>query len=167
MVCDSLGKLVAKNIVVVDKQMAQKFGASRFCVFLPSVEGLTGIDSIETTKLLTNNQKPDFVVAIDSLCANDVSRLGFTIQLSDAGISPGAGVGNKKEVLNQKTLGVPVLCLGVPLLISASSLCATQNGFYNHFTPKEIDFVVEKCASTIACALNKSIYPKQILSLYD
>lgn len=163
MVCDSLGKLVCKDIVVIKKEMANELNCPIISVFLPSVEGVTGLNSFELTKLVVKNKKPDLVIAIDSLTAKDFSRLGFTIQLSDAGISPGKGVENPKGNLNKNTLGVPVLSLGVPLLISTEDLGCSSECFYSHFTPKEIDFVIDKCSKVISKALNKSLYSKEIL----
>ena len=167
MTCDSLGKLVTSNLIVLDQTFAKESKLDRFCVLNPGVEGVTGINSFEIIKALTAQINPDFVIAIDSLTANDVSRLGFTIQLSDAGIKPGGGVKDCNNVLNQQTLGVPVLSVGVPLLISIENLTGVQSkSFYQHFTPKEIDFVLRKCSKIIADALNSILYSSQILKLF-
>lgn len=166
MTCDSLGKLVTQELVVLDDELVSQFSSLKVCILNPGVEGVTGINSFDLIKSAVNCLKPNLLVAIDSLTANDISRLGFSVQLSDSGINPGGGVGKKQHVLNQETLGVPVLSIGVPLLISIENLTdnVQTNSFYRHFTPKEIDYVVEKCARIISSALNSSFYLPQVLN---
>lgn len=78
------------------------------------VMGLTGIETSEIVKGIVKNVKPDLVIAIDALAARKTSRINTTIQISDTGISPGSGVGNTRMALNEETLGVPVIAIGVP-----------------------------------------------------
>lgn len=167
MVCDSLGDLVCRNLCVVDKQTAQQLNNGCISYLLPSVEGLTGINSFDLVQATIKTVKPNCVVVIDSLTATNVNRLGLTFQCSDAGISPGGGVGNGRHYLNKACLGVPVLSLGVPLLINVCDLCSCNcQMLYNYFTPKEIDFVIKKCASIISRAINQTVYSPQILDVY-
>jgi spore protease len=66
--------------------------------------------------------KPDLVIAVDALAARKTSRINATIQISDTGINPGAGLGNRRMPLNRKTLGVPVIAVGVPTVVDAATL---------------------------------------------
>jgi len=86
------------------------------------VMGLTGIETAEIIKGVTDRIKPDLVIAIDALAARRTNRVNSTIQISDAGINPGAGVGNKRMELSEQALGVPVIAIGVPTVVDAATL---------------------------------------------
>jgi len=88
----------------------------------PGVMGLTGIETAEIIKGVTDRVKPDLVIAIDALAARRTNRVNSTIQISDTGINPGAGVGNKRMALSEESLGVPVLAIGVPTVVDAATL---------------------------------------------
>ena len=84
--------------------------------------GMTGIETVEVVKGVTDRVKPDLVIAIDALAARKVSRVNSTIQLSNTGVAPGAGVGNKRKTLNKDSLGVPVIAIGVPTVVDAATM---------------------------------------------
>ena len=86
----------------------------------PNVMGVTGVDSFEIIKNVVLEIKPDFVIAIDSLCARNIERLNHTIQITTAGITPGSGIGNNKKELSFDTLNIPVIAIGVPTVVEAS-----------------------------------------------
>lgn len=88
----------------------------------PGVMGMTGIETVEVVKGVTDRVKPDLVIAIDALAARKVSRVNSTIQLSNTGVAPGAGVGNKRKTLNKDSLGVPVIAIGVPTVVDAATM---------------------------------------------
>ena len=88
----------------------------------PGVMGITGIETGEIVKAVTKKLKPSLVIAIDALAARKFTRINTTIQMSDTGINPGAGVGNKRMLLSKETLGVPVLAIGVPTVVDAATL---------------------------------------------
>ncbi len=88
----------------------------------PGVMGLTGIETGEIIKSLVEKIKPSLLIAIDALAARRSSRINATIQMSDTGVAPGAGVGNKRMELNQETLGIPVIAIGVPTVVDAATL---------------------------------------------
>ena len=83
---------------------------------------MTGIETVEVVKGVTDRVKPDLVIAIDALAARKVSRVNSTIQLSNTGVAPGAGVGNKRKTLNKESLGVPVIAIGVPTVVDAATM---------------------------------------------
>lgn len=88
----------------------------------PGVMGLTGIETGEIVKGIVEKIKPDLVIAIDALASRKMDRVSTTIQLSDTGISPGSGIGNKRIGLNENYLGVPVLAIGVPTVVDAATM---------------------------------------------
>ncbi len=90
------------------------------------VLGDTGIESAEIIKGVVNQIKPDLVIAIDALSASSASRLGTTVQMSDVGISPGSGVGNHRYEISLQTLGVPVVSVGIPTVVSTSVICGKK-----------------------------------------
>jgi len=92
------------------------------CALAPGVMGITGIETAEIVKGVTQRVKPDLIIAIDALAARRTSRINATIQISDTGINPGAGMGNKRVSINESTMGVPVIAIGVPTVVDAATL---------------------------------------------
>lgn len=88
----------------------------------PGVLGLTGIETVEVIKGVVEKIKPDLVVCIDALASRKMERLNRTIQIGNTGIAPGSGVGNKRKELSEKSLGVPVIAIGVPTVVDAATM---------------------------------------------
>lgn len=88
----------------------------------PGVMGLTGIETGEIIQGIVNKIHPDLIIAIDALAARKTNRINATIQISDTGVNPGSGVGNKRMSLSEETLGVPVIAIGVPTVVDAATL---------------------------------------------
>ncbi len=88
----------------------------------PGVLGTTGIESAEIIRGIVDKIKPKMIIAIDSLCSKSVSRINKSIQISDTGIVPGGGVGNARDELSEKTLGIPVVAIGVPTVVEMASI---------------------------------------------
>ena len=88
----------------------------------PGVMGITGIETGEILKGIVERLHPSLLIAIDALAARRSNRINAAIQLSDTGISPGAGVGNKRMMLDQESLGIPVIAIGVPTVVDAATL---------------------------------------------
>ena len=151
---DALGPLAADHTVVTRHLVAhlpETFGDFRpVAAMTTGVLGNTGLESGELVAAVCDHLHPAAVIAVDALAARSASRLGTTIQLSNTGIVPGSGVGNHRKALNQETLHVPVLAVGVPTVIRAATLCADLGGEpeeqerLQHLvvTPKEIDSLI-------------------------
>lgn len=88
----------------------------------PGVLGTTGIETQEILKGIVDNVKPKLIIAIDSLASKSIDRISSSVQLSDTGIIPGAGVGNKRRELSKETLGVPVIGVGIPTVVELATL---------------------------------------------
>ena len=124
---DALGPKVAEKIMVtrhLDAVMPEAIDDSicRVAAIAPGVLGLTGIETGEVIKSLVDRIKPDLVVCIDALASRKIERVNRTIQISDTGISPGAGVGNHRMKINEETLGVRVIAIGVPTVVDAATI---------------------------------------------
>lgn len=113
---DSLGTLVCKKINIT----LGLGGCPNIMAFCPSVLGLTGIETYDIVRGVVDRVKPTHLIIIDSLCAGSAGRLGKSIQLSNTGLCPGSGIGNKRKCID-KTLAKNVASVGVPLLIYAST----------------------------------------------
>lgn len=90
----------------------------------PGVLGTTGIETLEILKGIVDNVHPKLLIVIDALASRSIERISSTIQLADTGITPGAGVGNKRKDLSKQTLGIPVIALGIPTVVDAATIAA-------------------------------------------
>ncbi len=118
------------------------------------VTGKTGIESAEQIKCIAEKTGVDFIIVIDSLACSDTNRLCRTIQITDSGISPGAGVGNSRKELNEATTGKKVIAIGVPTVIDYEA--ETENLMV---TPRNIDILVDEFAETIGYGISHALNP--------
>ena len=97
-----------------------KDGMRSVSALAPGVLGLTGIETAEIIKGVVDRIQPELIIAVDALASRAVERIGTTLQLADTGISPGSGIGNKRAGINQESMGVPVIAIGVPTVVPAA-----------------------------------------------
>ena len=124
---DALGPKVVEKIMVTRhiKELmpdALEDYVRSVCALAPGVLGITGIETGEIVKAVVEKIKPDLVICIDALGSRKLERVNRTIQIGDTGISPGAGVGNNRMQINEKSLGVKVLAVGVPTVVDAATI---------------------------------------------
>ena len=124
---DALGPKVINNIDVtrhILEYAPQEINPNSIAVsaIAPGVMGMTGIESSEIIKGIIDKIKPDALIAIDALAARRVERINKTIQISNAGIHPGSGVGNRRKGLTKETLGIPVIAIGIPTVVETAVL---------------------------------------------
>lgn len=176
---DALGPKALSHIIVtrhLKSEEATFFKSMNFfdiSALAPGVLSQTGIETMECIKSITDKIKPSLVIAIDALATGDVSRLGSVIQISDTGISPGSGVGNRRSSLNKKSLGIPVISIGVPTVVDAISLTRnmcehcdteiiskeTQKEYENMFvTPKDCDKIIAFMSQLIGYSINTAFH---------
>ncbi len=135
---------------------------------VPGVLGKTGIETYDIIACTAKRVNPSVIIAIDALAARSPHRLCRTVQLSDSGICPGAGVNNCRRELSFKTVGVPVIAVGIPTVIDADGLFKKENMKENMMvTPKEIDLLVEKSAAFLSRALNIYLQPSLDISVIE
>ena len=172
---DALGPRMADRVLAtrhIGGELARLSGLDGLrpvAVLAPGVLGSTGVESGEAVAALTAALHPAAVIAVDALAARSLSRLGCTVQLTDAGISPGEGVGNRRPALSWESLGAPVIALGVPTVVDAAALAAglmggdppseavAPRGAAMIVTPREIDLLVDRAARVLAMAVNRAL----------
>ena len=126
---DSLGPKVVDKVIVtrhifeLDEKQIDK-GISNICALSPGVMGTTGIETSDIIKAIIEKIQIDYVIVIDALAASDIKRVNKTIQVTNAGISPGSGVGNQRKELSKDTLGVPVIAIGIPTVVDAATIAS-------------------------------------------
>lgn len=124
---DSLGPKVIDDILVTRHIKSTLPGSIKdkvrnVAAIAPGVMGVTGIETLEVVKGITDSIKPQLIIAIDALAARKVSRINSTIQICNTGVAPGGGVGNKRATLNKSSLGTTVIAIGVPTVVDAATL---------------------------------------------
>ena len=167
---DALGPEVVGNLRIT-RHVVKEYGKAAFekekvhmvSGIVPGVMAQTGMETLEIVRGVVEETQPDVVVAIDALAARSSKRLNRTIQISDAGIHPGSGVGNHRHSLTRETIGVPVVAIGVPTVVDAATIVydavrdtnAVPPGLNSMFvTPKYIDETIKHLSFTISEALN-------------
>ncbi|MDD6796580.1 MAG: GPR endopeptidase [Clostridiaceae bacterium] len=124
---DALGPKVTEGIMVTRHLKAVMPDAIddsvvQVAAIAPGVLGITGVETGEIIKGLVERIKPDVIVCVDALASRKIERVNKTIQISDTGIAPGAGVGNHRMQINEETLGVKVIAIGVPTVVDAATI---------------------------------------------
>lgn len=167
---DALGPEVVGNPKIT-RHLVREYGRAAFeqervhlvSGIVPGVMAQTGMETLEIIRGVVEETGPDLVVAVDALAARSSKRLNRTIQISDAGIHPGSGVGNHRNSLTRETIGVPVVALGVPTVVDAATIVydvtgdreSIQPGLNSMFvTPKDVDETIKRLSFTISEALN-------------
>lgn len=184
---DSLGPKCASMIFAtrhITGELLKVTGFSNLrsvTAFSTGVLGETGAESAEVIKGIANVVKPDFIITVDALAARSTERLGTTVQMCNTGIVPGSGVGNSRQMINETTVGVPVISIGVPTVVDAATLIYDYAGIDVErkelpekakammVTPREVDLMIERAAKltslAINCALQSEISPEDMLAL--
>ncbi len=124
---DALGPKAAESVLVTRhllEYMPEEIDnrLRSVCALSPGVLGITGVETSEIIKGLVERVKPSLVIAVDALCSRRMERVNSTIQITNTGITPGAGIGNRRMEINEKVLGVPVVAIGVPTVVEAATI---------------------------------------------
>lgn len=155
----------------IDKSLSEEIGLGELrsvAGFVPGVLGRTGLEAAESVKGIAKSVSPSAVIVVDALAARRLSRLGTTVQLSDTGIIPGSGVGNARKEITERSLGIPVISVGIPTVVDVETLVNDLTGAKSNIpeenrnmiiTPREIDIVIERASELIGMAINKALQP--------
>ncbi|WP_405345506.1 GPR endopeptidase [Ruminococcus sp.] len=178
---DALGPKAASKVLAtrhIQGEIARSTGLDKLRAVAVVNTGVTGQTGIETGELLQGvikNIRPSAVIAVDALASRRLERLGCTVQISNTGIAPGAGVGNRRIRIDQDTMGVPVIAVGVPTVVDALTLAfdlldisdekegrelsdaVSPQGRSMVVTPKEIDLLIDRAAHLISLAINMAL----------
>ncbi len=183
---DAFGPKTASRVLAtrhITGEIARSAGLGNLrsvAVVATGVLGQTGIETAEMLSGIVEKIKPSCVIAVDALASRRLSRLGCTVQMSDSGISPGAGVGNRRLSISRQTLGVPVISIGVPTVVDAVTLAndltgcecsetVEPRGAKMIVTPQEIDLIIDRSSHLVAhsinCALQSHLSHSLLLEL--
>lgn len=178
---DALGPKAASKVLAtrhISGEIARSTGLDRLRAVAVMNTGVTGQTGIETGELLLGIIKrirPSALIVVDALASRRLERLGCTVQISDTGISPGAGVGNHRVRINAETMGIPVIAIGVPTVVDALTLAfdlldiddekrgvelsekVSPEGRTMVVTPKEVDLLVDRAAHLISLSVNYAL----------
>jgi len=139
---DAIGPRTLDHLVVT-RHLGTRFPQLRpVSAIAPGVLGTTGLESVEVVRGIVERAKPCCVVVVDALASRSLDRVCTTVQLTDTGITPGSGVGNRRAAFDQGTLGVPVVAVGVPTVVEAFTLLEDvleRNGCKTLENPIKID----------------------------
>ena len=136
---DSLGVTIAKKVVVTkhiyDLTGSLEEGYRITTSFIPGVMGTTGIETSDIISAVIEKTKPDFLIVIDALASDSVDRLLKTIQITNTGINPGSGIGNNRKEISKKIFNIPVIAIGIPTVVSATTIVSdTISYMKKHFS---------------------------------
>lgn len=171
---DAVGPQALDHLLVTRhllRAMPQQFSGLRpVAAVRTGVLATTGLESAELVRGAAETVRPDFIVAVDALAARRMARVCATVQVSDTGIAPGSGVGNRRMALNQESLGVPVFAVGIPTVVDGATLAADLmeeagvpeldpealrgRGQPLMVTPQDIDARVRDLSKVVGYALN-------------
>ncbi len=177
---DALGPNTASHIFAtrhISDELKKQIGFSENLRSVSAVSsgvlGQTGIETGEYIKAIADRVKPSFVITIDALAAGSIGRLGTTVQMSNTGIAPGSGIGNKRVRIDESYLGVPVIAIGVPTVVDSVALSKELLGVSDDkiseetlsksntliVTPKDIDMLTKNAAYLLGFAINCALQP--------
>ena len=173
---DAIGPQVAEHVLVTRHLMRDEAFASltAVSVLVPGVLGRTGMEAAETIRGAVRTVRPDVLIAVDALASRSLERVCTTVQLSDTGIVPGSGVGNRRRALNRATLGIPVIAVGVPTVVDAATLAldileeagaadvdpAALRGHDSVMvTPRDIDAQIRELSRVVGYGVDLALQP--------
>lgn len=166
--------IVTRHLFEYSSKNFENLGS--LCAIAPSVLGLTGVETADIVKGICEKISPGVVVLVDALASRKTERVATTIQMSDTGLNPGAGIGNHRKEITEKSLGVPVISIGVPMVVDAATVAydaiselglSTDIGDIDKYikrkrgnqasfivTPKDIDKLTKQMSNVISSAIN-------------
>ena len=161
---DSLGSRTVDKLFVTShfySEMGARIRYGNLCAVKPGVSGATGIESFDIIEATVKRIKPDLIVAVDTLSCGKSERLGCTVQITDNGIEPGAGVNNPKKKLSFLSLRAPVVAIGVPFVIYVRTILSEYGVVKADpvlasliVTAKDIDFLISDYSDVLSRAVN-------------
>ena len=172
---DALGPLVVDDILCTrhfKSSAAQTFGLESLrsvSAVATGVLGQTGIETAEFISSVAEKVTPSAIIVVDALAARELERLTSTVQLCDTGISPGAGVQNRRSAITKELLGVPVIAVGVPTVVDVATMAESlfssnknlsPDGYSMMVTTRDIDTVIKRAASLVSLSINLALHPE-------
>lgn len=175
---DAVGPLTVRNTMATRhmiSRMPEYFKGFRpVAAVSPGVLGMTGIETVEILKGITEHTRPGVIIVVDALASRRMARVCRTVQIADTGLAPGSGLGGDSEPINSETFGIPVIAVGVPTVVDSLTLTldtlhdsginnidedklrASSGGMI--VTPKDIDSRVADVSKLLGYALNMALH---------
>ncbi len=177
---DAIGPRTADKVAVTGHMMGKdgilrSLGCSSISAVHPGVMGQTGIESAAMIKGAAQYVEPDVIIAVDALAARAVDRLAATVQISDTGIEPGSGIGNRRCAVNRDTVGFPVISVGVPTIVDSATLVydALESAGYSgewdsldkvladgkfFVSMRDSDVICDQVSDVLALSINRAFF---------
>lgn len=165
---------VTRHLHEHDLEIFRLLGRCQLSAIAPGVLGQTGMEAVDLIRGAVAAVRPDVVLAIDALAARATERLAATVQLTDTGIAPGSGIGNRRCAIDRASVGAPVIALGIPTVVdSATLICdalsragitemserlrdVLENNRRFFVSPKESDCITVQTAALLADAIEEA-----------
>jgi spore protease len=165
---------VTRHLHEYDRRIFRLLGRCQLSALAPGVLGQTGMEAADLIRGAVQTVHPDVVLAIDALAARSTERLAATVQLSDTGISPGSGIGNRRRAIDRESVGVPVISLGIPTVVDSATLVydalqkagigqidgrlrgVLENQRHFFVSPKESDLITAQTAALLVEAIEQA-----------
>ncbi len=148
------------HIRELDEEALLDLECSEIGIITPDVMGESGMDALDILRGVCEEIIPDAVIAIDAIATRSAERLGSTVQISSSGILPGGGVGNYRSIINEESLGIPVIAIGVPTVIDARALVGKDERASRYsgliVAPKDADAITDTAARIISMGINQA-----------
>ncbi len=180
---DAIGPQTAEHVLVTRHLMRDSAFAALTAVgvLVPGVLGRTGMEAAETIRGAVRTVRPDVLLAVDALSSRSLARVCTTVQLSDTGIVPGSGVGNRRRALSRASLGIPVIAVGVPTVVDAATLALDlleEAGVPDAsalrmpdagvmVTPRDIDAQIRELSRVVGYGIDLALQPLDYAALCD
>ncbi len=140
---DALGPLVIDDVIVTRHMFLLNpddvsEGISNVSAIAPGVMGNTGIETSDIIQAIIEKIDIDYIIVVDALASSSLARVNKSIQVTNTGISPGSGVGNRRKELSKEVIGVPVIAIGVPTVVDAVTIAANTLDYIVEYLNKEL-----------------------------
>lgn len=174
---DAVGAQAAEHVLVTRHLMREAAFShlTAVSVLVPGVLGRTGMEAVEIVRGAAKAVRPDVLIVIDALASRSLERVCTTVQLSDTGIVPGSGVGNRRRAVDRASLGIPVLAVGVPTVVDAATLALDlleeagvekpdpsalrSRGANVMVTPRDIDAQIRELSRVVGYGIDLALQP--------
>ena len=163
---DSLGPLVIDNVIVtrhmflINPENIDE-GISEVSAIAPGVMGTTGIETFDIIDAVIKKINVDYLIVVDALASRSIARVNKTIQVTNTGISPGSGVGNKRKELSKETIGLPVIAIGVPTVVDAVTIASDTIDYLLKYFNVKINNKENKLVVNNEINYNNEEYPEE------
>ena len=166
MTADAVGPLALEHLLVTRHLLTPGSPLSGLRSVSALATGVLAETGIETQSLIRGaigQIRPAVLVVIDALAAHSPQRLCTCLQLSNTGLVPGSGVGNHRHALNRESLGIPVIAVGLPTVISTAALTGKSDAGDLFVTPRDIDQRIRELGRLMGYGISLALQPSLTL----